>query len=80
MVSFVGYLPAEDPVYVGLVLVDDPQTDPGMSYGSSVAAPVFAAIGERAVRYFDLEPSLPIVDYPAATLSHVEQPQEVNLR
>lgn len=65
VVSFLGYLPAEDPAFVGLVLVDDPKTEPGMCYGGTVAAPVFAAIGERAVRYLDLEPPLP--DIPLAS-------------
>ncbi len=80
VVSFVGYLPAEDPVYVGLVLVDDPKTEPGMSYGSTVAAPVFAAIGERAVRYYDLEPNIPPMEFSPAQLTLLEQNPEGDVR
>jgi len=58
VVSFVGYLPQEDPRFVCLVLLDDAKTASNLNYGGLVAAPVFSRIGERAARYLDMVPSL----------------------
>ncbi len=51
--SFVGYLPADDPAFVILVVIHKPQTSP---WGSQVAAPVFARIAQRLVTLFDVPP------------------------
>ena len=56
IVSFSGYLPAENPEFVGLVVLDDAQTKSELNYGGLVAAPIFARIAEKAARYLDLEP------------------------
>ncbi len=56
VVSFCGYLPAENPQFVGLVVLDDAQTKPEQNYGGSVAGPIFSRIAEKAARYLDLEP------------------------
>jgi len=57
VVSFSGYLPAERPEFVGLVVLDDPQTATREeNYGGKVAGPIFARIAEKAARYLDLEP------------------------
>jgi cell division protein FtsI/penicillin-binding protein 2 len=56
VVSFVGYMPAEDPAFVCLVLIDNATITRGANYGGLVAAPVFARIGERAARYLNLVP------------------------
>jgi cell division protein FtsI/penicillin-binding protein 2 len=57
VVSFSGYLPAERPEFVGLVVLDDAHTDkPEQNYGGLVAGPIFAHIAEKAARYLDLEP------------------------
>jgi cell division protein FtsI/penicillin-binding protein 2 len=58
VVSFVGYMPVEDPAFVCLVMVDDAKIPPGLNYGGLVAAPIFARIGEKAARYMNLVPSL----------------------
>jgi len=58
VVSFVGYLPEEDPRFVCLVMIDDPKIASGLNYGGLVAAPVFSRIGERAARHLDLIPAL----------------------
>ena len=57
VVSFVGYMPAKDPAFVALVLLDEAQAKHGENYGGLVAAPVFARIGERAARYLSLKPT-----------------------
>jgi cell division protein FtsI/penicillin-binding protein 2 len=51
--SFAGYLPADDPVLVILVVIHKPQTSP---WGSQVAAPVFARIAQQLVVLFDIPP------------------------
>jgi len=43
MSSFVGYVPAEDPALVVLVVIDSPRK---ATYGGVVAAPVFRAVAE----------------------------------
>ncbi|MGA3169921.1 MAG: penicillin-binding protein 2 [Chthoniobacteraceae bacterium] len=56
IVSFCGYLPADDPAFACLVMLDDPQTSPELDYGGTVAGPVFSRIGEKVARYMNLEP------------------------
>lgn len=56
VVSFVGFMPAEDPAFVGLVVLDDATNPNGQSYGGLVAGPIFSRIAERAARYLNLEP------------------------
>ncbi len=58
VVSFVGFMPAEDPAFVALVLIDDAQVSHDKNYGGMVSAPVFSRIGEKAARYLGLTPSL----------------------
>src|SRR5437667_9528990 len=56
VVSFCGYLPADRPEFVGLVVLDDAQTKPELNYGGLVAGPIFSRIAEKTARYLDLEP------------------------
>ena len=56
IVSFAGYLPAESPRLMGLVIVDDAKIGSSANYGGLVAAPVFSKIGAKAARYLDLPP------------------------
>ena len=56
VVSFCGYLPADHPEFVGLVVLDDAQTKAEQNYGGTVAGPIFSRIAEKAARYLDLEP------------------------
>ncbi|MBR1971340.1 MAG: penicillin-binding protein 2, partial [Clostridia bacterium] len=44
--SFIGFYPADEPRYVCLVMVDEPQ---GAYYGSTVAAPVARQIIEGII-------------------------------
>ena len=55
--SFIGYLPADHPEFVGLVVLDDAHTAaPELNYGGLVAGPIFSRIAEKAARYLDLQP------------------------
>jgi cell division protein FtsI (penicillin-binding protein 3)/stage V sporulation protein D (sporulation-specific penicillin-binding protein) len=56
IVSFCGFLPADNPAFVGLVMLDDAVTKPDQDYGGTVAAPIFSRIGEKAARYLNLVP------------------------
>jgi cell division protein FtsI (penicillin-binding protein 3)/stage V sporulation protein D (sporulation-specific penicillin-binding protein) len=57
VVSFSGYLPADNPEFVGIVILDDAKTkNPELNYGGLVAAPIFSHIAEKTARYLDLEP------------------------
>ncbi len=58
VVSFAGFLPADDPKIVGLVMLDDATTKAGENYGGMVAAPIFSRIGEKAARYLNLTPAM----------------------
>ncbi len=58
LASFVGYMPAEDPAFICLVMIQDPKVGPELYYGGLVAAPIFSRIAERAARYLDLQPVL----------------------
>jgi cell division protein FtsI/penicillin-binding protein 2 len=51
--SFAGYLPADDPAFVILVVINKPETS---SWGGQVAAPVFAHIAQQLVTLFDVPP------------------------
>jgi len=53
VVSFVGIVPADDPRIVVLVVVDDPK---GVSWGGTVAAPVFRNVAEQVLRYLGVPP------------------------
>ncbi len=50
--SFVGFLPAEDPRFAILAMIDTPR---GQYYGGVVAAPVFGAIGDYLAERADLK-------------------------
>jgi cell division protein FtsI/penicillin-binding protein 2 len=57
VVSFIGYIPAEDPRFVCLILIDDAKLSSGLNYGGLVAAPIFSRVAEKAARYLDLVPA-----------------------
>lgn len=48
--SFIGYLPAEDPELLTLVVIDDPKT--GGGWGNTVCGPVFNKVAEMAAKIF----------------------------
>lgn len=51
--SFVGFFPSDNPQYLALVIVDEPE---GTYYGSAVAAPVAKDIFEDIIRIKNLRP------------------------
>ncbi len=51
--SFVGYLPADDPALLILVVINRPQTS---IWGGQVAAPVFASIASQLATAFSIPP------------------------
>lgn len=53
-VSFVGFMPADEPAFTGLVMLEQPQTAHGQDMGGLVAAPIFSRIAERAASYLGL--------------------------
>ncbi|MCC6850221.1 MAG: PASTA domain-containing protein [Deltaproteobacteria bacterium] len=63
--SFVGFLPAEAPKLVILVMIDEPRTS---KYGGMVAAPVFRAIGAAALEREGLVPTQPSPELQQAAL------------
>jgi len=65
--SFVGFLPAENPRLLGLIVIDEPKASGPQVYGGAVAAPVFQSIAKRAVRILGIEPDRPeeLVPEPA---------------
>ncbi len=52
--SFVGFVPADNPVLSMVVILDEPQTEE--QYGGQVAAPVFREIARRVLRYLGVAP------------------------
>jgi cell division protein FtsI (penicillin-binding protein 3) len=67
VLSFVGFVPADEPRLVMLALLDEPKT---VAWGSEVAAPLFAAVAAPALRYLGVppanQPSVPLVRTAAA--------------
>jgi len=61
--SFIGFMPAEDPAFVALVMVDDPKTK--KYYGAEVSAPVFADMATQVAQIMNLTPTQPIPAPPA---------------
>jgi cell division protein FtsI/penicillin-binding protein 2 len=60
-VSFAGMLPAADPAFVCIVVIDDPQTHTVSRYGGTIAAPIFAKASARISKHLNLIPTEPVV-------------------
>lgn len=70
-VSFAGMMPAENPAFVCVVVVDDPQTTEVKRYGGTIAAPIFAKVAKRVANTMGLEPTEPIESTePLAQANH----------
>jgi cell division protein FtsI/penicillin-binding protein 2 len=65
-VSFAGMMPADDPAFVAVVVIDDPQTNKVSRYGGTIAAPVFGKMAARLATAMNLKPTEPIPPTPIA--------------
>lgn len=52
--SFIGFVPADDPQLIALILIDEPQ---GIYYGGTIAAPVVKEVYENIMSYMGIEPA-----------------------
>jgi cell division protein FtsI (penicillin-binding protein 3) len=52
--SFVGFVPASDPVLTILVMIDEPEVG---EFGGEVAAPAFSIIGREVLHYLKVPPT-----------------------
>ncbi len=83
LASFVGYVPAEDPQIVVLVMVDEPQR---MQWGGTAAAPVFRQVAQPAMHYLQVAPSqmhdlpLPATKAPDVGLRQAAEPRRETAR
>ena len=71
MASFVGFAPVHDPHLVIYVVVDEPGEKP--YYGGTWAAPIFAAIAERGLKYLNVAPDIEPMN------GKIERPKVVEL-
>jgi cell division protein FtsI/penicillin-binding protein 2 len=55
--SFIGFVPADDPAFVMLVMADEPQ---GSHYGGVVAAETFSAISKKVLQMLNIQPQYPL--------------------
>lgn len=69
IVSFAGMMPADDPAFVCIVVVDDPRTTKVNRYGGSVAGPIFQKIASRVAVRMNLQPTEPVSPSLADTKS-----------
>lgn len=58
VVSFVGFLPAENPQLLGIIVIDDPRPkSPKIPIsGGAIAAPAFKSIANEAIRILGIKP------------------------
>jgi cell division protein FtsI (penicillin-binding protein 3) len=66
--SFVGFVPADNPRLVVVVMIDEPR---GQVYGGLVAAPVFSRISTQSLQYLKVAPTEPLS--PGETLPTVDE-------
>ncbi len=59
--TFAGFVPARDPAFVLVVVVDEPK---GSIYGGVVAAPAFKEIASRTLQFLDVKPDPALLPAP----------------
>lgn len=62
--SFIVFGPVEDPAFVALIVIDDPE---GTYYGGQIAAPVFKDLMTQLVRFYRISPSTTLEGTRSAT-------------
>lgn len=70
VVSFAGFLPADQPRLVAVVVCSEPTTDKIKIGGGTVAAPIFARVAARAMEIMDVPPDRPLPE----TAAHETRP------
>lgn len=73
--NFIGFVPAEEPEAVVLVMIDHPTR--GSYYGSTVAGPAFRSIAQSVIRRLRIPPTVAISDpapAPKPVISVAPQP------
>jgi cell division protein FtsI/penicillin-binding protein 2 len=53
-------MPANEPAFVCIVVVDDPRTTKVNIFGGSIAGPIFKKIAERVAVRMNLQPTEPV--------------------
>jgi len=54
--SFVGFMPATDPQFTMMVILNDPQVNAGNRFGSILAAPIWKQVAEMMIDDWRIEP------------------------
>lgn len=75
--SFVGFVPAQDPRLVALVLIDEPELN---VYGGVVAAPVFRNVAQGALRRLAVAPQKGAAIPASASVGQGELPLQRSAR
>jgi len=71
--SFIGFVPAEAPRLVILVVMDEPD---GQVYGGLIAAPVFSQIAAQALQYLKVSPTQPVKETPLPSIEQIRAQAE----
>jgi cell division protein FtsI (penicillin-binding protein 3) len=69
---FVGFVPADQPRLVILVVVDEPK---GIAYGGIVSAPAFREIGQWSLNHLRVNPQIRLVDKKVDVKEIKKEPQ-----
>ena len=65
--SFAGMMPAQDPAFVCVVVVDDPRIPSLKHQGGLIAAPIFKKVATRVAAHMNLQPTEPVTTPLAAS-------------
>jgi cell division protein FtsI/penicillin-binding protein 2 len=67
--TFAGMMPAQDPAFVCVVVVDEPNPTAEVvkPQGGNVSAPIFGKIAARVASHMNLQPTEPVTTPLAAT-------------
>ncbi len=61
IISFFGFAPSENPKFVVLIVLDNPE---GLSFASGTAAPMFHDLAQKLLDYYTIPPNRSIVSDP----------------
>lgn len=65
IISFFGFAPSENPKFVTLIVLDNPE---GLSFASGTAAPMFRDLAQKLLDYYGIPPSRNISEDPLKKL------------